>query len=220
MKPKFVPLNESLYRYVCQQRSHPDDPVLEALREETGRMGEDAFMQIGADQGGFLTLLTAAIGARRALEIGTFTGYSSICIARGLPADGRLLCLDLSAEWTAVARRYWERAGVADRIELRLGPALDSLARLEPEWTFDLVFIDAHKLEYAAYYEQVLPRVRPNGLILFDNMLREGRLARETLDDEGDRAIDRLNRQLAQDPRVETVLLTVADGIQVCRKRG
>lgn len=220
MKPKFIPLNDPLYRYVCASRSNPDDPVLTALREETGRMGEDAFMQIGADQGSFLTVLTAAIGARRALEIGTFTGYSSICIARGLPSDGRLLCLDLNAEWTAVARRYWEQAGVADRIELRLGPALDSLARLEPEWTFDLVFIDAHKLEYAAYYERVLPRVRPNGLILFDNMLREGRVARESLDDEGDRAIDQLNRQLARDPRIETVLLTVADGIQLCRKRG
>ncbi|HEX4645299.1 MAG TPA: class I SAM-dependent methyltransferase [Verrucomicrobiae bacterium] len=215
---KYTPLNDRLYRYLCGSRSSANDHVLEGLRAETEALGDIAEMQIGRDQGTFMTLLTAAIGARRAIEVGTFTGYSSICIARGLPDKGRLLCLDASAEWTAIARRYWARAGLQGKIELRLGPAIENLKKLERGLTFDFAFIDAEKSEYDAYYELVLPRVRPNGLILFDNMLWGGRLGKKgPIKHPGGRAIDRLNRKLARDRRVESVLLPIGDGLQICR---
>jgi caffeoyl-CoA O-methyltransferase len=215
---KFTPLNDRLFRYVCGSRSHASDRVLDALRQETAALGEIAEMQIGPDQGAFMTLLVAAIGAKTAIEIGSFTGYSSICIARGLPEKGRLLCLDASAEWTAMARKYWRRAGLEKKIELRLGPAVESLKRLESGWKFDFAFIDAHKLEYDAYYELVVPRMRPNGLILFDNMLWGGRLGkRAPVKHPNGRAIDQLNRKLAKDRRVESVLLSIGDGVQLCR---
>src|ERR1700752_1558638 len=143
---KYVPLNPRLFHYINQCRSHADDPVLEALRAETLRVAPDYIqMQIGRDQGTFMTLLVAAIGARNAIEIGTFTGYSSICIARGLPEDGRLLCLDISEEWTSIARKFWTKAGVEKKIELRLGPALESLKKLKRGRKFDFAFIDADK---------------------------------------------------------------------------
>jgi caffeoyl-CoA O-methyltransferase len=177
-------------------------------------------MQIGRDQGTFMTLLVAAVGTREALEIGTFTGYSSICIARGLPPTGRLLCLDISDEWTSVARRYWKRAGVGEKIELRLGPAADSLKQLKGKRKFDFVFIDADKPGYDTYYEMVLPLMRPNGLILFDNMLWGGRLGgKRRIKHPNGKAIDRLNRKLARDRRIESVLLSVGDGIHLCRVR-
>lgn len=167
--------------------------------------------------------LPAVAGQRHrrssALELGTFTGYSSLCIARGLPADGRLICLDASREWTDIAREFWDRAGVAGKIDLRIGPALESLRGLEDATPFDLVFIDAAKEEYDAYFEAVLPRVRPGGLILFDNMLWGGRLAAGDLTEESSRVLTALNRKLSTDARVETVLLPIADGLQFCRVR-
>lgn len=219
MKLKYLTLDDSLYRYLCDCRSDAGDALLERLRDETAALGDDARMQISAEQGTFMSVLVAAMGAKSAIEVGTFTGYSAICTARALPPDGRLLCLDASEEWTAIARRYWKQAGVEDRIELRIGQAIQLLQGLEPHWTFDFAFIDAAKEEYDAYYELILPRVRPNGLILFDNMLWGGRLGRGPVDDESGRAIDALNRKLAKDPRVEAVLLPVADGLQLCRKR-
>ncbi len=212
-------LNDRIYGYLCECRSaRPGDRVLEALRRETEALGEISMMQIGRDQGSFMTILVAAIGAREAIEIGTFTGYSSICIARGLPANGRLLCLDVSEEWTAIARRYWARAGVQKKIELRLGPGVESLKKLERGRKFDFAFIDADKTGYEAYYEMVLPRMRRNGLILFDNMLWGGRLGKKSrIKNPSGRAIDHLNRKLARDPRVESVLLTIRDGIMMCR---
>lgn len=215
---KYLPLDDALYRYVCAHRSHASDPVLAALQEENQAYGEDAKCQISAEQGAFLTVLTALIGASSAIEVGTFTGYSSICIARGLRAGGRLLCIDQNPAWTEVARRYWAKAGVQDRIELRLGPALDLLKQLEKELVFDLAFIDAAKIEYDAYYELILPHVRPNGVLILDNMLWAGRLTGNLDQDPSGRAIDALNRKLAQDGRVQAVLLPIADGIQVCRK--
>jgi caffeoyl-CoA O-methyltransferase len=215
---KFTPLNSRLFRYVCNCRGNAGDTVLEALRAETAALGEIAFMQIGPDQGALMTLLVAAIGARDAIEVGTFTGYSSICIARGLSPRGCLLCLDSSAEWTAIARKYWARAKVNNKIELRLAPAIESLKTLEKGRSFDFAFIDARKTEYDDYYELVLPRMRPNGLILFDNMLWGGRLGGNKLEKKPDgRVIDRLNRKLARDKRVESVLLSVGDGLQICR---
>jgi caffeoyl-CoA O-methyltransferase len=218
MKHKYVPLNDRLYRYVCACRSGTDDPVLDGLRKETESLGDVSRMQISPEQGSYMTLLVAAIGARAALEVGTFTGYSSICIARGLPRSGRLLCLDSSEEWTAIARKYWARAGVQGKIELQIGAAVPLLERLQRGLRFDFAFIDADKTEYDDYYELVLPRVRRNGLILFDNMLWGGRLGTRRIRYGSGHAIDRLNRKLARDRRIESVLLPIADGLQLCRK--
>jgi len=218
---KYTPLNDRLFRYVCACGAGQRDGLLKALRTETAALGDIAEMQIGPDQGAFLTLLTAAMGARSALEVGTFTGYSSICIARGLPPGGRLLCLDASREWTNIARRYWKRAKVDGKIELRLGPAVESLKKLEKGRRFDFAFIDAHKPEYGDYYELVLPRMKANGLILFDNMLWGGRLGgRGRIRHPNGRVIDRLNRKLARDKRVESVLLSIGDGVRLCRVLG
>lgn len=220
MNLKYLTLTDSLYNYACDQRSHAADPVLESLRDETVKLGEESSrMQISQEQGSFMTVLVAAIGAKSAIEVGTFTGYSSICIARGLTSGGRLICLDNNVEWTGIARRYWEKAGLHDKIELRLGTAISELETLESDLNFDLAFIDADKTEYDRYYELILPRIRQNGLILFDNMLWGGKLGAGPITEDTGRAIDALNRKLAEDTRVETVLLPIADGIQLCRKR-
>ncbi len=220
MKTKYVALNDPLYRYVCACRSNANDPALAALEQKNDSLGEvTSRQQIGPDQGSFMTLLVAAIGASSAIEVGTFTGYSSVCIARGLRDGGRLTCLDVNAEWAALGRPYWKMAGVEDRIDFRPGPALQTLRELEPGRQFDFAFIDAEKTEYEAYYELILPRLRPNGLILFDNMLWAGQVGGATPLDPPGRAIDALNRKLPNDPRVETMLLAIADGILVCRKR-
>jgi caffeoyl-CoA O-methyltransferase len=217
---KYVRLNQTLYRYLCGCRSDASDALLQELRAETAALGEEVSKcQISDEQGTFLSVLVAATGVKSAIEVGTFTGYSSLCIARALPAKGRLLCLDASNEWTTVARKYWVKAGLQDRIELRLGPAISRLRQLEPGRTFDFAFIDADKTGYDAYYELLLPRIRRNGLILFDNMLWGGRLGAGPVRQANGRAIDALNHKLAGDPRVEAVLLPVADGIQLCRKR-
>ncbi|HVM51057.1 MAG TPA: O-methyltransferase [Candidatus Acidoferrum sp.] len=220
MGTKYVTLNDDLYSYLASLRSDAQDGLLRRLRAETAALGEEVSKcQISDEEGTFLSVLTAAIGAKSAIEVGTFTGYSSLCLARGLGADGHLICVDASEEWTSIARKYWAKAGVQDRIELRLGPALKVLKGLEKGLRFDLVFIDAAKTEYDAYYELLLPRVRRNGLILFDNMLWGGRLGAGRVKEATGRAIDALNRKLAKDRRVEAVLLSVADGIQMCRKR-
>jgi caffeoyl-CoA O-methyltransferase len=220
MGTKYVVLNDNLYSYLSGLRSDAADGLLQQLRAETATLGEEiSKCQISDEQGTFLSLLTAAIGAKSAIEVGTFTGYSSLCIARGLRTGGRLICLDANQEWTAIARKYWAKAGIQDRIELRLGPAIPTLQQLEPGMRFDLAFVDADKTEYDAYYELLLPRIRTNGLILFDNMLWGGRLGAGPVEEATGRAIDALNRKLAKDPRIEAVLLSVADGIQMCRKR-
>lgn len=213
---KFLSLDDALYRYVVIHRSKPRDPVLDDLRDETEKLGSISGMLISREQGSFLTLLAALIGARSAVEVGTFTGYSAICIARGLLPEGRLLCIDVNADWTAIAGRYWKRAGLEDKIELRLGGGRAELEALPAECILDLAFIDADKTNYDLYYELVLPRLRPNGLILFDNMLQHGRILDPQ--DESARAIDNLNKKLCTDPRVECVLLSIADGLMLCRK--
>jgi caffeoyl-CoA O-methyltransferase len=218
-EPKFTPLDAKSFHYISDTLGPGKDPVLEDLQRETAALGKVSAMQIGPDQGLLMTLLTRAIGARSALEIGTFTGYSSICLARGLPDDGRLLCLDASAEWTSIAQGYWKRAKVDHKIELRIGPAVETMKKLERGRIFDIAFIDADKTGYDAYFELALPRVRPNGLILFDNMLWGGRLGRGPIKDPDGRAIDRLNKKLARDPRVDSVLLSIGDGINLCRVR-
>lgn len=220
MGTKYLRLNNRLYAYLCRCRSDASDPLLQELRAETAALGEEiSKCQISDDQGTFLSVLVAAAGVKSAIEVGTFTGYSSLCIARAMPPNGKLICLDVNREWTAVARRYWAKAGVQDRIDLRLGPAIRSLKRLKPGLRFDFAFIDAAKTEYDTYYELILPRMRRNGLILFDNMLSAGRVGTGQAKDAIVLAIEALNQKLANDPRVETVLLSVADGIQFCRKR-
>jgi len=220
MTPRSFLLSQELSDYV-RAGSEPADAVAADLVAETAEMaarGEaPPTFQIALEQGAFMQSLTRALGVRRAVEIGTFTGFSALCIARGLLADGTLLCLDRSAEWTAVGRRYWERAGVADRIELRVGDALPTLRELPAEETFDLAFVDADKTGYPAYVEELYPRMRTNGVVLLDNTLRGGRVLAPEMDD--DRAVVALNADLVRDPRWETVLLPLADGLTMLRKR-
>lgn len=218
MPLKHTAIDEQLGDYVARHHSGAGDSLIVELREETARIAGDlAGMQIGEEQVSLLSILAAASGARRAIEIGTFTGTSAIAVARAMGPDGRLLCCDVSREWTDVARRYWKRAGISDRIELRLGPAIDTLNALPAGVIFDFAFIDADKTSYDSYYEAVLPLMQRGSLILFDNALQHGRVAAPS--DDNSRAIAALNAKLASDPRVECVLLTVADGIMVCRKR-
>jgi caffeoyl-CoA O-methyltransferase len=217
MPAKYVTLNDALYAYIVRHRSHASDPLLDALRAETEALGDIARMLISQEQGDFLTILTKLLKVRSAVEVGTFTGYSSICIARGLAIDGRLTCFDVSAEWTAIAKRYWEKDGLADQIELRLGNAAEELRKWEPAEPLDLAFIDADKAGYDAYFELLLPKMKPNALFIFDNMVWGGRLIERPLTDPDGVALDRLNAKLAGDPRVESVLLPVADGLQLAR---
>jgi caffeoyl-CoA O-methyltransferase len=220
MTPRSFLLTQELSDYVRAGSERPDELVAGLVAEtaELAARGEaPPTFQIALEQGAFMQLLTRALGVRRAIEIGTFTGFSALCIARGLPADGTLLCLDRSAEWTAVGRRYWERAGVADRIELRIGDALPALRELPAEETYDLAFVDADKSGYPAYVEELYARMRTNGLVLLDNTLRHGRVLAPETDD--DRAVVALNADLVRDARWETVLLPVADGLTMLRKR-
>src|SRR6476661_1843040 len=202
MTPRSFLLTQELSDYVRAASEPPDDVVADLLAEtaELADRGEvPPTFQIAAEQGVFMQSLTRALGVRTAIEIGTFTGYSALCIARGLPADGTLLCLDRNPDWTAVARRYWERAGLGDRIELQLGDALPSLQALPAEETFGLAFVDADKTGYPAYVEELYPRLTPNGVVLLDNTLRGGRVLGPQSDD--DRAVVALNAALAADSR-------------------
>ncbi len=209
-----------LYPYLLEHSVREDD-LLRRLRDETA---QDAMarMQIAPEQGQFMALLVQLIGARRIIEIGTFTGYSSICMARALPENGQLLCCDIDAYWTGIARRYWQEAGVDKRIQLHLAPALDtlqSLLREQEQGQFDLAFIDADKENYDAYYEHCLQLIRPNGLIIFDNTLWSGRVADAAVQDADTQALRALNTKLKGDERVDISLLPMADGITLARKR-
>ncbi len=215
---KFTPLTPDLYEYLVAH-GHNRDPVLDELAAETARLGALSLMQIAPEQGTLLSLLVRAIGARSAIEIGTFTGYSAICIARGLPPDGALLCCDINEEWIAIARRYFAKAGLADRIDVRLGPALETLRGMAPDVTFDFAFVDADKLAYRDYYEALLPHLRPNGLIVFDNVLWMGQVIDRTDTSEDTAAMRALNSFIAQDERVQAVMIAVADGLTIARKR-
>jgi caffeoyl-CoA O-methyltransferase len=175
-------------------------------------------MQIGDDQAVFMEILTRAMGARRAVEVGTFTGYSALAVARGMGPEGHLLCLDISEEWTDIARQFWKQAGVDDRIELRIGPAIDTLRSLPDEEQFDLAFVDADKPGYPDYYEELVIRLRPGGLILADNALQGGRVIDESANDESTVAMRAFNDRVAADDRVKCVLLPIGDGVTVIQK--
>ncbi len=215
---KVLSLNSDLYDYVVRH-GHNGDPLLSELAEETRKLGWIAQMQIAPEQGTLMSILARISGARRAIEIGTFTGYSAICVARGLPADGRLLCLDLNQEWTSIARRYWERAGLNGKITLKLGLAADTLRALPASEGFDFAFIDADKPNYRLYYEEILKRMPRDGLILFDNVLWNGRVVDAEDQSEDTRAIRELNDFVAADSRVEAVMIPVADGLTIVRKK-
>jgi predicted O-methyltransferase YrrM len=213
-------LPQPLERYLFEVLS-PITPVQRRLREETQRHPH-AQMQIGPDQGLFLGLLVRILGARRVVEVGTFTGYSALAMALALPPGGRVLCCDVSEEWTAIARRYWKEAQVEDRIDLRLGPARDTLTTLlaqEGPGSQDLAFIDADKSSYDAYYELCLRLLRPGGIITIDNVLWSGRVADPKVTDADTAALRALNLKIRDDARVDACVLTVGDGLTLARKR-
>ena len=214
-----LPVTAELIDYAVSHGTWPVDAVLADLRAETAALGVVAGMQVGPDQGQLLTLLARLVGARKAVEVGTFTGYSSTCIARGLAEGGTLLCCDVNEDWTALARRAWQRAGLADRIELRIAPAVDTLRALPPTADVDLVFIDADKPGYLDYWEEMVPRVRPGGLLLVDNVLWSGTIVDPAVDDANTSALRAFNDRVAGDDRVEAVVLPAFDGLTLARRR-
>jgi caffeoyl-CoA O-methyltransferase len=213
-----MPLTPELYDYLVAHSAERDAVLGQLAAETASRFPAAAGMQIGPEQGAFMTLLTRFTGASRALEIGTFTGYSAICIARGLTGSGELTCCDVSEEWTSVARKYWELAGLAQRIHLQLGPALETLRAMPAAETFDLAFIDADKTSYVSYWDEVVPRIKPGGAILVDNTLSHGRVIDPAADDPNVQGIRDFNDHAAADDRVTLVLLPVGDGLTLARK--
>jgi caffeoyl-CoA O-methyltransferase len=215
---KFTPLTDELHDYMVGHGARQDE-VLARVQAETAAMGDIAVMQIAPDQGAFMTLLCRAIGTTDAIELGTFTGYSAICIARGLAPGGRLVACELSEEYAEIAARNLEAAGVAGQVEIRIGPALDTLRELPEGELFDFGFIDADKTGYPAYYEELLPRMRPSGLIAVDNVLAGGDVVRDDADGDSVAAIRRLNDTIAADERVDSAMVGIADGLMLARKR-
>jgi caffeoyl-CoA O-methyltransferase len=218
---KFTPLDDALHAYVVEHGAREDD-VLRRVREETAAMGSISAMQVAPDQGAFLTMLCRLLGAREAVELGTFTGYSAICIARGLADGGRLVACELSEEYAETASRNLEAAGVADRVEIRVGPAAETVAAIPEREVLDFAFIDADKTGYAEYYELLLARLRPGGVIAVDNVLAGGDVVRDEPADfspESVAAIREINEKIVADDRVDCVMLAVADGVTLVRKR-
>jgi len=220
MTRRTIPLDDALYRYVLDVSVRESD-VMRRLREETAGLPK-ANMQIGPEQGQFMALLVELLEAERTIEVGTFTGYSALAVARALPDHGRLIACDVSHEWTAIARRYWTEAGQDHKIDLRLGPALDTLDELLADGragTFDFAFIDADKESYGAYFERCLALVRVGGLIAVDNTLWDGKVADPAVTDDDTEAIRAFNRGLADDDRVSLSLVPIGDGLTLARKR-
>jgi caffeoyl-CoA O-methyltransferase len=212
-------LDPAVAQYAIDRSTPPDDLQRRLIAETAERLGPRATMQISSDEGVFLQIMTRVTGARRAVEVGTFTGYSALCIARALPADGTLLCCDVSEDWTAIARRYWAEAGVDGKIELRIAPAVETLRALPADTRFDLAFIDADKSGYRTYYEEILARMDPGGLILVDNTIWSGRVLEDDPGDVDTAALIEFNAALAVDDRVDVVVLTFRDGVTMARKR-
>ncbi len=212
-------VNDELADYLLAH-AEPADDVQRRLQDDTAALGAWAGMQVSHEQAVFLGLLTRLIRPRLVVEVGVFTGYSSLAIARELEPGATLVACDVSEEWTARARQAWEEAGIADRVDLRIAPGLDTLTALDPAVPIDFAFIDADKVHYLAYYEAILERMRPGGLIAIDNALWDGRVINSTVDDADTMAIRALNDHVAADPRVRAVLLTVADGVYLAQKDG
>ncbi|NIL40531.1 O-methyltransferase [Salinispora arenicola] len=217
MTTKSIPLTPELHAYLVAHGDPPDEVMRDLIEETRALLPEDAQMQVAPEQAAFLTFLTWLLGARRAVEVGTFTGLSSLAIARGLAEDGRLTCFDVSEEFIGIARRHWTRAGVDDRIEVRIGPAGDTLRELPHDRHLDFAFIDADKVGYPVYWSELVPRMRPGGVIAVDNVLRDGRVLAPQ--DASDRAIAAFNDEVLADVRVDLVMLPVADGLTLARVR-
>jgi caffeoyl-CoA O-methyltransferase len=220
MANKTIGISDELAAYVVKVGTREPD-ILARLREETAAIPQHG-MQIAPEEGAFLALMVELIGARRCIEVGTFTGYSSTAIALALPQDGQLVCCDVSEEWTSLASKYWDEAGVADKIDLRIAPAAETLDQLladGEEDGFDFAFIDADKAGYDGYYERLLRLVRPGGLIALDNTLWSGKVLNQDADDEDTRELQALNVKLADDERITLCLLPVADGVTLARRR-
>jgi caffeoyl-CoA O-methyltransferase len=214
-----LPVTAELIDYAVAHGSWPVDEVVADLQRQTRELGGVAGMQIGPDQGALLTLLARLVDARRAVEVGTFTGYSSLCIARGLAEGGTLTCCDVSEEWTAIGRRAWQRAGLADRIDLRIAPAIETLRALPTDEPIDLVFIDADKPGYVDYWNELVPRVRPGGVLLADNVLWSGTIVDPEATETNVKALRAFNDAVAADDRVEVAILPAFDGLTIARKR-
>jgi predicted O-methyltransferase YrrM len=220
MANKTMGISDDLAAYVVKVGTREPD-VLARLREQTAAIPQHN-MQIAPEQGAFLALLVELIGARRCIEIGTFTGYSSTAVALALPEDGQIVCCDVSEEWTSLARTYWAEAGVSGKVDLRIAPATETLDQLVAggqEATYDFAFVDADKAGYDAYYERLLRLIRPGGLIVFDNMLWGGNVLDTDPSDEDTKALKALNAKLAGDERITLCLLPVADGVTLARRR-
>jgi caffeoyl-CoA O-methyltransferase len=211
-----IGLSDELHAYVLDVGVREPD-VLRRLREETEALPQHD-MQIAPEQGAFMAMLVSLMGARRCIEVGTFTGYSSICLARGMAEGGVLMCCDISEEWTSLARTYWQKAGLAGRIDLRIGPALDTLRALPSAASLDLAFIDADKTGYADYWDEIVPRTRPGGVILVDNTLLHGRIFHAEPDPDA-AAIKQFNEHVLADDRVVLAMLPVGDGLTVARRK-
>ena len=215
-EPKSFHLSPEIHDYIVAHGT-PPDAIAAELMAETQKLGGISIMQIAPEQGAFMTLLARSLGVRDAVEIGTFTGYSALCVARGLPDDGTLLCCDTSDEWTAVGRPFWEKAGVAHKIDLRIAPAVETLRSLPGTPRFGLAFIDADKPSYETYFEELLPRMKPGGVMLIDNVLWSGAVINEEAQDENTVAIRAFNDKVAADDRVECAMLPIADGLTFIR---
>jgi caffeoyl-CoA O-methyltransferase len=219
---KSLGLSTTLHEYLVAHGTPPDS-ILQGLIDETHRLGGISMMQVAPEQGAFMMILTRLLGARRAIEVGTFTGYSALSIARGLPDDGLLICCDVSEEWTSIGRPYWEKSGVANKIDLRLAPGIETLTTLARDpaekSAFDLAFIDAVKTEYQEYLELLHELIRPGGAILVDNVLWGGSVIDETKQDESTRAIRAFNDRLETDDRFDRVMLPISDGLTLLRVR-
>jgi caffeoyl-CoA O-methyltransferase len=218
---KFTPLTDELHDYIVAHGARQDE-VLRRVQEETAAMGDIAVMQIAPDQGAFMTLLCRILGVTEAIELGTFTGYSAICIARGLAPGGRLVACELSEEYAEVASRNLELAGVGDRTEIRIGPASETLRSLPEQELFEFAFVDADKPGYPDYYEQLLPRMRPGGVIAIDNVLAGGAVVGGESDEyssESVTAIRTINETVTADERVDCAMVAIADGLMLARKR-
>jgi caffeoyl-CoA O-methyltransferase len=211
-------LSDELADYIVGHSTQPDE-IQRALIGETAALGAVSGMQVSPEQGMFLTILTRLLNVERAVEVGTFTGYSALCIARGLAPGGRLLACDVSDEWTSIGKKYWEQAGIADRIDLRIAPAVETLRALPGDEVIDLAFVDADKPSYPLYYEELTARLRPNGVLLVDNVLWSGNVVDESHQDDNTKAIRAFNEMVAADDRVDVVMLSIADGLTLCRKR-
>ncbi|MCH2184435.1 class I SAM-dependent methyltransferase [Myxococcota bacterium] len=217
-EPKSFQISKAIHQYLLEHGGAPD-PIGQALIDETRKLGRYSIMQIAPEQGAFMHLLAGLMGARKAIEIGTFTGFSALCLARGMGEGSHLICCDTSEEWTSVGKTYWEKAGVADRIELRIGPGIETLRSIEEDKSFDLAFIDADKSSYIEYAEELLRLVRPGGLLLVDNVLWFGTVADPENNEENTLHIRRFNEWASAHPRFENVMLPIGDGLSLLRIR-